>query len=167
MRLCKSFRTISCRGFSIKFFGESIRMTVPERITAIRSPSSRASSGSCKTQIIVTPVILTASFKLVFTSVLVASSTLLKGSSSNSKRGSMAKALASATRCFCPQLSSLGFRHSNPSNPTKESLAFALDSISPRLNPLTLKPKATLSYVVRCGKRPKSCGTYPIFLSLI
>ncbi|BAA30457.1 101aa long hypothetical protein [Pyrococcus horikoshii OT3] len=87
------------------------------------------------------------SFSLTF------ASRLLRGSSRSSTSGSITRALARATLCCCPPLSSSGSLFSNPLSPTKSRTSLTLFSISILGTRLTSKPKATFLNTVIWGKR--------------
>ena len=83
-------------------------------------------------------------------------STAASGSSSRSRRGCVAIARASATRCRSPPESVDGKRSSKGAISRIETASSKADSRAPFI------PNRTLRRTSRCGKRHASCGTYPI-----
>ncbi|EMI14352.1 glutamate binding periplasmic protein [Bacillus stratosphericus LAMA 585] len=97
----------SCCGFPKSASGLSSSTIYPPSIKITRSPTSLAKPISCVTTIIVIPSTANC-FITAKTSPTTSGSRADVGSSNKSTFGSIAKALAMATRCFCPPDNWLG-----------------------------------------------------------
>ncbi len=108
--------------------GGSVCSMRPPFITAMRSPTNRASCWSWVTKMVVVPVARMISKTSRRTCSLSFGSRLEKGSSSSSTSGCGARARPKATRCCCPPDSSWGIRLRKPYRPTSPSTSLTIPS---------------------------------------
>ena len=126
-----------------------------------RSATSLAKPISWVTTIMVIPE-RANDFMTSSTSLIISGSRAEVGSSNSMIRGSIAKALAIATRCCCPPDSWPGYLWACSGMPTRSSRDMAWDSASARgFFRTQMGARVTLSRMVRCGKRLNCWNTIP------
>jgi len=126
-----------------------------------RSAARRANPISWVTTIIVMPSVA-SSVITSSTSLIISGSSALVGSSNSISTGSMASALAIATRCCCPPESWAGSLSACSATPTLASSSSALVRAAARLAPRTRTgPSMTFCSTVLCANRLNDWNTMP------
>ena len=127
--------------------GAPSRIAFPSCMAMTRSPRS-ASSMKCVTSTTVSPLSRWSRSTVSMTSRRPPGSSMAVGSSMSSTSGSMARAPAMATRCFCPPESMCGALAAYFCMPTARSAASTRSRISCGFTPRFSRPKATSSSTI-------------------